>query len=129
MLAGSIWVVDGDPVIGIGRMSGWEKAYCAGKGLSAVKEPKTTDEKRYDLVFIDKAAPGKSELVICRKIGKIRAEDIHSFMSRILDCDHTFRDVSFVYVSGRVVDLYKPFVRQEILAMIQGMIRGIAHER
>ena len=123
MLAGSIWVVDGDPVIGIGCKPGWKKAYHAGKRLFTIRNPKAEKEKCYDLVFIDKAAQGNSEFGLCRKVGKICAKDIRSFMSRILDSDHAFKNVPFVYAGGGVVDLYKPFARQELQAMIQESLR------
>jgi len=123
----NILVVDDEPLIGIAfeRELGVE-GYHVDSVLSAEAALQAVREKHYDLAFIDKILPKIDGVTACLWIKKFSPGTICIFMTGVFDIYNELEEVAFVYAGGTTYGLYKPFVRHQLLDVIQ---RAIEDER
>ena len=119
MSAENILIVDDEEIIGIAlerELS--EKGYHIDYVLSGEEALKAVQNKKYDIVFIDKKMPGMDGIETCREIKKLSPLSIAIFMTGLFDQNNIFKEQQFVQAGGRTYYLYKPFSQGEVQEVI-----------
>jgi len=90
---------------------------CADDGRSALELSVTN---RYDIAFFDHDLPDTTGVELCKKIELPGAVKV--FMSGSFDGNIIEREVAFEDAGGETHYLYKPFMRGEVLAIIEKIL-------
>lgn len=92
----------------------------ASSGEKAVKLVKA---KKYDLIFVDFVLPGIDGVQTCREIKKISPEAALVFMTGNIDKKLNYTETDFAEAGGRIYYLYKPFINDEILDVVNKALK------